>query len=75
MAIEIATQKTINVRRPNAQELLKIRRGEIDLVAFMQKAEEEILELNELFEKSDLPNEVDNDFVNELLLRVRREIM
>ncbi|RFS14649.1 DNA polymerase beta superfamily protein [Emticicia sp. C21] len=75
MAIEIATQKTINVRRPNAQELLKIRRGEIDLAAFMQKAEEEILELNELFEKSDLPKEVDNDFVNELLLKVRREVM
>lgn len=75
MAIEIATQKTINVRRPNAQELLKIRRGEIDLAAFMQKAEDEILELNELFEKSDLPKEVDNYFVNDLLLRIRREIM
>jgi hypothetical protein len=75
MAIEIATQKTINVRRPNAQELLKIRRGEIDLAAFMQKAEEEIFELNELFKKSDLPNEVDNDFVNELLLKVRHEVM
>lgn len=73
MAIEIATQKTINVRRPNAQELLKIRRGEIDLAAFMQKAEEEIQQLNELFEKSDLPKEVDNDFVNDLLLKVRRE--
>ena len=74
MAIEIATQKTIHVRRSNAQELLKIRRGEIDLTAFMQKAEEEIVQLNELFEDSDLPKEVDSAFVNDLLLQVRREV-
>lgn len=75
MAIEIATQKTINVRRPNTEELLKIRRGEIDLAAFMQRAEEEIIQLNELFEKSDLPKEVDGDFVNELLLKVRHAVI
>jgi len=75
IAIEIATQKTINVRRPNAQELLKIRRGEIDLAAFMERAEEEIVELNELFAKSGLPKEVDTDFVNDLLLKVRHEVI
>lgn len=75
MAIEIATQKTINVRRPNAQELLKIRRGEIDLAAFMERAEEEIIELNELFAKSGLPKEVDTEFVNDLLLKVRHEVI
>jgi len=71
MALEIAEQKTIIVRRPNAQELLKIRRGEIDLEHFMEKAEADILRLNSYFEKSDLPDDVDKDFVNELLLEVR----
>ncbi|RYU97165.1 DNA polymerase beta superfamily protein [Emticicia agri] len=75
MAIEIATQKTIHVRRPNTEELLKIRRGEIDLNAFMQRAEEEIEELKDLFAKSDLPKEIDNVFVNDLLLEVRRVIL
>lgn len=74
MAIEIATQKKIHVKRPNAEELLKIRRGEIDLAAFMQRAEEEISQLNELFENSGLPKEVDASFVNDLLLEVRRAV-
>lgn len=74
MAKEIATEKTINVRRKNAQELLKIRRGEIDLAEFMQTAEEEIKELTKLFEESDLPNEANTDFVNALLLEVRKNI-
>jgi uncharacterized protein len=71
MALEIAAQKTIIVRRPNAQDLLKIRRGEINLENFMQKAEEDIERLNEYFKNSDLPDDVDEDFVNELLLEVR----
>ncbi|MEA5460341.1 nucleotidyltransferase domain-containing protein [Arcicella sp. LKC2W] len=71
MALEIAEQKTIIVRRPNATDLLKIRRGEIDLERFMEKAESDILRLNSYFEKSDLPDDVDKDFVNELLLQVR----
>ena len=74
MALEIAEHKTIIVRRPNAQDLLKIRRGEIDLEKFMQKAEEDILKLDELFKKSDLPDEVDSVFVNDLLLEVRERI-
>ena len=74
MALEIAEQKTIIVRRPNAQDLLKIRRGEIDLERFMEKVEADILRLNSYFEKSDLPEDVDKDFVNELLLEVRRSV-
>ena len=33
-----------------------------------------IQKLNTYFEKSDLPNDVDEDFVNELLLEVRDAI-
>jgi uncharacterized protein len=74
MAKEIATQNTIIVRRENAQELLKIRKGEIDLNDFLEKAEIEIEDLKTLFENSNLPESVDHDFVNELLLEVRRKI-
>lgn len=74
MALEIAQLKTIIVRRPNAPDLLKIRRGEIDLERFMGKAEEDIQKLEELFKNSDLPDEVNKDFVNELLLEVRETI-
>jgi len=71
MAIEIASQKTINVRRPNAEYLLSIRRGEIDLDTIIENAEKDIKSLDGLFEKSGLPKDCDKEFVNELLLKIR----
>jgi uncharacterized protein len=70
-AMEIPMLKTINVKRPNADYLLSIRRGEVDLESIIQKAEEDILLLNELYENSDLPDSVDPDFVNDLLVEIR----
>lgn len=71
MAIEIATEGTIKVRRPNAAELLKIRRGEVSLEALIEQSEADIKGLDELFAKSGLPKEVDTEWVNELLLEIR----
>ena len=71
MAIEIATEKTINVRRPNAEYLLSIRKGEVDLDAIIEQAEKDLKVLDELFAKSGLPADCDKDFVNDLLLQVR----
>lgn len=72
MAIEIATEKTIKVRRPNADYLLSIRRGEVKLQSIIDKAESDIIGLDEMFEKSNLPDEPDNKFVNDLLLQIRK---
>jgi hypothetical protein len=74
VALEIAKDKTISVRRPNTDYLLKIRRGEVHLMDIIEKAENDIKTLDELFANSDLPNEVDRDFVNELLLEIRNSI-
>lgn len=71
MAIEIATEKTIRVRRPNAEYLLKIRKGEIDIESLIEKAEQDIKDLDALFEKSGLPDDCDPAFVNDLLLSIR----
>lgn len=75
MAQEIAIHSTISVRRKNAMELLKIRKGEIDLNMFLEQIELEIEELKALFIKSSLPESVDPKFVNDLLLEVRRKLM
>jgi len=75
MAAEIATEHRVIVRRPNAAELLKIRKGEVDLNDIINKAEEDIKRLDELFTKSDLPEEVDFDFLNDVLLMLRRHNM
>ncbi len=71
MAIEIAKDKTIKVRRPNADYLLKIRKGEVPLEEIIDQAEKDIEILDELYDKSDLPKTVDIEFINELLLKIR----
>jgi len=71
-AIEIATQKTINVRRPNADYLLSIRKGQVPLQEIIDQAEKDVLGLEELFKNSGLPEDVDKDFVNDLLLQIRK---
>lgn len=73
-AQEIATQKTINVRRPNADYLISIRKGEVDLEEILQKAESGVKQIDEAFEKSNLPKEADPKKVDELLREVRRRI-
>lgn len=72
MAVEIATEKTIKVRRPNAADLLKIRRGEVSLEQLLEQSEEDIKKLDELFKNSDLPTEVNSTWVNDLLLEIRK---
>lgn len=72
MAQEIGAGKGIIVRRPDAQELLSIRRGEVDLDNLIDMAEEEIARMDEIFDNSDLPNSVDKDLVNDLLIKIRK---
>lgn len=71
MAMEIAKEKTIHVRRPNADYLLSIRRGEVPLEEIISKAESDIEYLNQLYQQSDLPEDCNMEFVNDLLLEVR----
>jgi predicted nucleotidyltransferase len=73
MAKEIAEGKGILVRRENAQELLAIRRGEVDLQSLIDRAENDIVEIDRLFKESDLPESVDLGFINDLLVSIRKE--
>lgn len=71
MAIEIATEGTISVKRPNADYLLSIRRGEVKLNDIIKQAEEDIKNLESLFKKSSLPKECNKKYINDLLIEVR----
>jgi hypothetical protein len=71
MAIEIAKTQTLTVLRPNADYLLKIRRGEVPLNEIIEQAEYDISEMDKLYDASDLPSTVDMGFVNDLLLEIR----
>ena len=74
MAREIAEGKGINVRRDDAEYLISIRRGEIDLETLIAEVEKEIVEIDELFTNSNLPDSVDKNFVNNLLIKIRKNI-
>ena len=73
MSKEIAEGKGVIVRRPNAKELLGIRRGEVSLSDLLEWAENELNSIDEMFENSNLPLSVDRDMTHELLVKIRRE--
>jgi len=71
IAKEIASEKTINVYRPNAQYLLSIKKGEVNLKEILSQVKRDIEDLTDLYENSGLPDKCDRDFVNDLLLNIR----
>ena len=73
MSIEIAEGKGILVSRPNAKELLDIRHGGVDLFSLIKTVEDKIKKADDLFKNSNLPDDVDESFVNELLIKIRKE--
>ena len=73
MAQEIGRGEGIIVRRPDAEELLSIRRGEVDLENLIAMADQAIEEMDSIFDNSNLPNSVDKGLVNALLVTIRRE--
>ena len=74
MAKEIAEGKGINVRRPNANELIAIRKGEVDLQTLIDNVEKEIIEIDKLFANSELPDSIDTEFINNLIVKIRKQI-
>jgi predicted nucleotidyltransferase len=73
MAIEIAEQKTVIVRRPDAEYLLRIRNGEFTYDEIMAHASELLIRMDQAYDKSDLPELPDVILVNNLLMDIRRE--
>jgi predicted nucleotidyltransferase len=73
MAQEIGRGEGIIVRRPDAQELLAIRRGEVDLEELIAMADQAIEEMDSIFDNSDLPNKLNSGIIDTLLVTIRRE--
>jgi hypothetical protein len=73
MAKEIGRGEGIQVRRADREYLLSIRRGEVDLDSLIETAEAEIKDMDKIFEESDLPDKIDTNLVNTLLIKIRRE--
>jgi len=73
MSIEIGERKGVIVKRPNREELLAIRRGEFDYDYLIAEANKKIEKMNDVYENSDLPETVDSNFIDDLLLAFRKE--
>lgn len=72
MALEIPVEKTLNVRRKDRENLLTIRRGECNLSTLIEEAENDLKKLDDLYANCDLPDSVDFEFLNDLLLQIRK---
>ena len=73
MAQEIGRGEGIIVRRPDAQELLAIRRGEVDLGELIAMADQAIEEMDSIFDNSNLPSKLNSGIIDALLVTIRRE--
>ena len=70
--IEIARDKTINVRRPNAQFLIEIRKGKHNLQELLDKSSALMEQLDNEFDNCDLPHSADRSFFMKLMVQIRK---
>jgi len=71
MAIEIANEKKVNVKRANREFLLNIKAGNYEYEDLLKMAEKKQNEMEKAFEKSDLQESPNRDTINELTYRIR----
>ncbi|WP_300662213.1 nucleotidyltransferase domain-containing protein [Fluviicola sp.] len=71
MAEEIAREGVLHVKRPDRDFLMSIREGRFEYEELLKQAEDQVLKIEELFEKSTLPQEPDLEKLEELLFQVR----
>lgn len=69
--LEIAEQKTINVRRPNAEYLIGIRKGKYDLEEILDSCSYRMEAMDEAFDKSGLPSHADRGELLKLVTKIR----
>lgn len=71
--LEIAEQKTINVRRPNAEYLIGIRKGKYNLQEILDGCDEKMKRMDEAFANSNLPTHADRGELIKLVTKIRKE--
>ena len=71
MAEEIALGQGIITKRPNREELLRIRSGEFEYEELLARAEAKMQRIDTLFEQSPLPETPDAKQINTLLVSIR----
>lgn len=73
MAIEIANGMGLIVKRPDAQELLNIKMGNFYLQDLLENVNRDLENIDNLFNQSNLPEDVDLNVVKNMLLSIRKK--
>ena len=73
MAEEMLKTGKVNVRRPNRETLLAIRKGEFDYELLLAQAEQKLTEIDKAFDVSDLPDTPDVEKIEPILIEIRRK--
>lgn len=71
MAVEIAREGVLRIRRPNRDYLLRIRAGEFEYEDLVDRAEKQLVEVVAAFEKSSLQDQPNREQINRLLVEIR----
>lgn len=74
MAEEIASEGVVNVRRHDRDFLLKIRSGAFSYEELVEVANEKIMQIDQLYERSSLPEEPDIAKAEEILVEMRERM-
>jgi hypothetical protein len=74
MAIEILRDEKVLVRRPNREELLRIRSGHYSYEDLIEQANEKLEQVNYWHEQSKLPEEPDQEKIEEVLVKMREAL-
>ena len=70
----IAKEGRVQLRSPNVDFLMKVRRGEFEYDDLLKMAEEKMRVISEAYAQCDLPQDVDFYAVNEVLAEMREKI-
>ncbi|MDN5214959.1 nucleotidyltransferase domain-containing protein [Fulvivirgaceae bacterium BMA12] len=73
MAAEIGKTGIINVRRPNREFLLQIKKGVFQYDELVKQAEKKLSDIESVYSQSGLPEEPDSKFIDKLLIELRTE--
>ncbi|WP_291727661.1 DNA polymerase beta superfamily protein [Bernardetia sp.] len=74
MAIEILEQQKVIVKRPNREELLKIRSGFFTYEELIKKADQKIEQLEKAYQKSTLPETPNIENLENALIEIRKRM-
>ena len=74
VAAEILEEGRLNVRRPNREELLCIKRGDYEYDDLLNKADSIMERIEEAYKHSSLPAEPDSAYAEQVLISIRKEL-